>query len=405
MKGKYYKPLWILIISGTLFTCVEPYNPELKDYQSLLVVDALLTDEDASNYVRLTRTIESINAPPEKFSGATVKLKDNEGNIAVFEETSDGLYKSDSLTFRGVPGRSYTLFITAGDGTEYESEPCTMYEVPEIDSLYFGKDWVTLDNGEVQEGVRVYIDSKEPAGNDYFRWSYKEWWKFNIPVPKDYEYVNQNNIYKIPLTNITCWNNNISEEILIQPAETYVGGSFVKKPVFFIPSRESNRLLVQYCVEITQYSLSASEFEFWDHMIQINDAGGDIFDKQPFPIVSNIHCISKPEEKVLGYFQVSSVRKAREYLTRKEVDLLDVELYSYDCDILMVGPGDPETLMIPEPITFDKVYEYFVQLNYTFVQPSYNERGQLIKLIFVRNVCADCTLTGNPEKPDFWVDL
>lgn len=405
MKGKYYKPLWILIISGTLFTCVEPYNPELKDYQSLLVIDALLTDEDVSNYVRLTRTIESLNDPPEKVSGATVKLKDNEGNIAVFEETSDGLYKSDSLTFRGVPGRSYTLHITAGDGTEYESEPCTMYEVPDIDSLYFGKDWVTLDNGEVQEGVRVYIDSKEPADNDYFRWTYKEWWEFNIPVPKDYEYVDQNNIYKIPLANITCWKNNISEEILIQPAETDVEGSFVKKPVFFIPSRESDRLLVQYCVEITQYSISASEFEFWDHMIQINDAGGDIFDKQPFPIVSNIHCISKPEEKVLGYFQVSSVSKAREYLTRREVDLLDVDLYSYDCDILMVAPGDPETLMIPEPITFDKVNEYFVQLNYTFVQPSYNERGQLIKLIFVKNVCADCTLTGNPEKPDFWVDL
>jgi len=405
MKGKYYKSLWILFFTGTLVTCVEPYNPDLKDYKSLMVVEALMTDEEASYKVRLSRTIESINDPPEKITGATVTIEDNSGNTALFKETSDGLYKSDSTAFRGVPGRSYTLHVTTADGTEYESEPCTMEPVSEIDSLYFGKDRVTLDNGEVQEGVRVYIDSKESAGNRYFRWSYKEWWEFSIPVPKDYEYVNQNNIYKIPLANITCWNNNVSEEILILSADAGTGGSFVKKPVLFIPSDKSDRLLVQYCVEVTQYSVSAREYEFWDHMIQINDAGGDIFDKQPFPIVSNISNLSRPKEQVLGYFQVSSVRKAREYLTRREVDLLDVPRYYYDCDLLVLGPGDPETLLIPEPITFDKIYEYFTNLNYTFVQPSYNERGQLIKLIFVRNVCADCTLTGSPDKPDFWIDL
>ena len=405
MKGKYYKTLWIFLITGSLLTCVEPYNPDLKDYQSLLVVEALLTDEEASYHVRLSRTIESLNDPPEKVSGATVTIKDNSGNTALFMEISDGLYKSDSTAFRGVPGRSYTLQITTADGIEYESEPCTMEPVSEIDSLYFDKDRITLDNGEVQEGVRVYIDSKEPAGNQYFRWSYKEWWEFSIPIPKDYEYVDQNNIYKIPLANITCWNNNVSEEILILSADAGKGGSLVKKPILFIPSDKSDRLLVQYCVEVTQYSLSAREYEFWDHMIQINDAGGDIFDKQPFPIVSNISSLSRPEEKVLGYFQVSSVRKAREYLTRREVDLLDVDLYSYDCEVIYVGLGDPVTDYIPAPVTFDKIYDYFISLNYTFVQPLYNERGYLSQLLFVKNVCADCTLTGSPDKPDFWIDL
>lgn len=406
MKRKYYKPIFIFLSTMALFTCIEPFNPDLKDYQSLLVVEALLTDEEVSNYVRLTRTIENFSDPPENVVGAIVTIKDNTGNVTVFNEVYDGMYKSDSTALRGESGMTYTLNIITLDGSEYESEPCTMYEPPVIDSIYFGKDRVTLDNGQVQEGVRIYIDSEESDVNKYFRWSYKEWWEFNIPVPKQYEYINQNNIYEIPLANITCWKENVSEEILILSSEAGGESDIVKKPILFIPSAESDRLLVQYCVEVSQYSISSREYEFWEQMIEINDAGGDIFDKQPFPIVSNIHCLTRPRERVLGYFQVSSVRKTREYLTRREVDLLDIDLYNYDCDLIIVGPGDPETAAISPPVTFNKIYDYFVSQDYTFVFPAYDEKtGSLIKLLFVKNECADCTLTGSPDKPDFWVDL
>jgi hypothetical protein len=406
MSRRWFKPLGILFLAGTLFTCIEPFNPGLNDYKSLLVVDALLTDENTSNYVRLSRTKETLKELPEKVTGATVLISDDAGKSTLLQETSEGLYKTDSLTFRGLPGKSYTLHIKTADGKEYESEPCTLYEGREIDSLYFGKDRETLEDGEVLGGVRVYIDSKEPTDSRYFRWTYEEWWKFKIPVPKSFEYVNQNNIYEIPLANVTCWKNKRSDEILIQSSGTGVNGPFVKKPVLFIPAEKSDRLLVQYCIEVRQYSISKSEYEFWDHMMQINDAGGDIFDKQPFQIISNIHSISNSEERVVGYFQVSAVRRAKQYLTRKEVDMLDLELYSYDCDLLILGPGDPETLVIEPPITFNKINEYFTSLlNYIFVMPSYNDIGALEKLIFVRNICANCSLTGSLDKPDFWIDL
>ena len=42
-----------------------------------------------------------------------------------------------------------------------------------------------MDNGEVQQGIRVYIDLKDPTEHKYFRWAYEEWWKFNIPLSGD----------------------------------------------------------------------------------------------------------------------------------------------------------------------------------------------------------------------------
>ena len=49
----------ILILSLTLIKCIDPFYPKLEKFQSLLVVDALLTDEDLPASVRLTRTKET----------------------------------------------------------------------------------------------------------------------------------------------------------------------------------------------------------------------------------------------------------------------------------------------------------------------------------------------------------
>jgi len=205
MKSRWIKTLGIFLLTGIFFTCVEPFSPKLKDSGPLLVVDALFTDEHISNYVKLSMTKLSLIGASEKVTGATVIIQDDSGTSFELSEFPGGLYKSDNPSFRGEPGKSYTLYIRTVSGKEYKSEPATMYEGRNIDSLYFGKDKVTREDGYPQEGVQVYIDSKEPVENKYFRWTYEEWWEFNIPIPKSYVYVNENNIYEIPVTKVTCW--------------------------------------------------------------------------------------------------------------------------------------------------------------------------------------------------------
>lgn len=405
MKVKWIRSFSILFITGILSTCIEPFDRGITGFQSLLVVDALLTNRASYNCIKLTRTKETSEEPPEKVKGAVILIRDDTGNETAMNEVFDGVYKPENPTYSGLPGREYTLYIRTPDGSEYLSDPVIMPEERQVDTLYFGKDSEWLPDGTIQEGVRVYIDSKDHPGNPYYRWTYEEWWEFNAPTPKLFEYRDRNHITEIPIANITCWKNNISKEIQIESSETGSGTPIIKKPVLFIPSEESDRLLVQYCIEVSQFSISRSEYEYWDQLKQISEAGGDIFDKQPFNINGNIHSLSRSGEQVLGYFQVSSVSTRKEYLTRKEIDKMNLPRYFYECEMAVVGPGDPETDIIGSPVTFDMIYWYFTVNGYIFIQPVYNDENKLERLMFVKNSCSDCRLTGSPVKPDFWTDM
>jgi hypothetical protein len=136
-------------------------------------------------------------------------------------------------------------------------------------------------------------------------------------------------------------------------------------------------------------------------MKEINESGGDIFDKQPFPIISNINCISEPDENVLGYFQVCGARKKRIYIKGSEIAEMGLKRYSYSCDMIMKGPQD----YLPPAPSFDRIYRNFTMLGYNFVAPQYVNGNNLDRLVFIDKYCSDCTMSGNPDKPDFWVDL
>ncbi len=59
MIKRWHKITFILIASITLVTCIDPYTPNLRNFESRLVVDGLLTDGEVSNYVRLSLTRET----------------------------------------------------------------------------------------------------------------------------------------------------------------------------------------------------------------------------------------------------------------------------------------------------------------------------------------------------------
>ncbi len=226
-----------LFVAFSLLTCIDPYNPQIDNYQNLLVVDALITDENSSYFIRLSRTTETPRETPDAVTGAQVSVTDNLGNSGVFTEILAGLYKSDSTEFTGSPGRAYTLHVRTAEGKEYESDPSTLYGGRDIDTVTYASDRVTRDDGEVAEGLRIYADSKGATDSRYFRYKYEEWWKFSIPFPKGYVYINQNNIYEIPIVNVTCWKSNKSDDINIQSREPGTDGDFIKKPVLFIAVR------------------------------------------------------------------------------------------------------------------------------------------------------------------------
>jgi hypothetical protein len=406
MIKRWHRIIFIIIISYSLVTCIDPYTPRLRSFESRLVVDALVTDEIASNYVRLTRTTLLPDDKPEKVTGAHVTITDDLGASFVLEERYPGDYRTDSLSFRGETGRTYTLKIETTDGDSYESVPCLMYPVPGIDSLYYGKDQVfSEETGRFREGITFYIDTREETPGSYYRWSYEEWWKFSVPDPAIFRYLNDSTIPPLEQINRTCYAHTRSDVIDIENTVSGHIGDFVMKPVLFIASDESDRLLIQYCVEVKQMSLSPAEYEFWNLMTEINEAGGDIFDKQPFQVFSNIRNTADEDDLVIGYFQVSAVKQKRIYVTFRDAEALDLPLYFYECDRQEKGEIDYPSSGLGEGFTFDEIHAAFLHSGYAFVGPIFDKDNELFRLIFVKPYCADCTLRGSLGKPWFWVDL
>lgn len=388
-------------------TCIDPFNPNIRVKEALLVVDALLTNEDRSYTVKLSRTTPSQDEEPAMVSGAVITISDQNGNTTMLTEATYGIYKTDSLSFHGEIANAYTLDIKTYEGTEYRSLPCIMYPVKQIDTIYFRKDQeIPKNSTQILDGIRIYLDAENDGEGNYFRWIYDEWWKFSVPNPKKYDYIDQYNIPKVDQIKQVCYQHNGSNEILIHSTEASQTSRIEREPILFLPTDMSDRFLLQYCIDIRQLSLSAEEFQFWEQMEILNASGGDIFDKQPFSIVGNIHNINDPEETVLGFFQVSAVKEKRLYIVPEEIKDLDLPVYSYDCERVETGPSDYPGATTPDQnMTFDKIYESYTSAGYTFIVPFFDMRGDLQKLVFTKTACAICTGRGNQAPPDFWTDM
>ncbi len=408
LRVGHRKILFVIAVLA-LCTCIDPYTPDLSGYESLIVVDGLITDANESYEVKLSRTFQQQTSQPPAITDATVFITDDIGNKFSLHNAGNGIYKTDSTEFKGIPGRTYTLNIVTNEGNVYESEQCLMQSVPDIDSLYYAKDQAFVNNGtESDQGVSIYLDSKRGDINTYYRWDYEETWKFKVPFPAKSTYINEKTIIPIYDVKDFCWKTNKSGEIIIRSSNTGVADQIKREPICFISSAKSDRLTVQYSILIKQYSISKNEYDFWDNLKRLS-LGGDIFAAQPYSVTSNIHCVSNSKERILGYFRVSSVKQKRINLSFREINDLDLPLFHYDCVRIQTEPMDycPNNPVISKPPTWDELYQMWVNSKYTFVEPLYSNpiTGKLAKLNFTRPDCADCELTGTRKKPDFWIDL
>jgi hypothetical protein len=402
------KSILTLIAVFALCTCIDPYEPVLRGYESLLVVDGLITNENSSYTVRLSRTMQEQDAVPMKVTGATVYITDEDSFTTYLIDMGNGEYMTDVSEFQGSVGKTYILHIITPYGSEYESDPCSMYSVPEIDSIYFKKDQELTNNGtESQDGIRIFLDSKEGDIDRYYRWDFEETWKFKVPNPKKYDYIDENTFLLTDSVNEYCWKSRKSDEVLIQSVYSGQPGRIEKEPLMFIAPEKSDRLLIQYSILVSQYSISKKEFDFWNNLKRVNESGEDIFASQPFPVISNVHNITNPGEQVLGYFQVSAVNQKRMTIPFSDIVGLNLPFYNNKCVRLELAPEDIPMPQFADPLTWDGLYElYCIKSDYYFVEPKFvSGTSELEKMVFARPECADCAITGTLIKPDFWVDL
>jgi len=161
--------------------------------------------------------------------------------------------------------------------------------------------------------------------------------------------------------------------------------------------------MLEYSINIKQYSISRKEYDFWDNLKRVDESGGDIFATQPFPVISNIHNTNDAKEKVLGYFQVSSVkRKMKNILFSDIVGLGLPYFHNSVCERIEKGPKDFPWPENSPPLTFDDIYSMYTTSGYSFIEPMYSMDTNLLeKLVFAKSECSDCSLTGTLIRPDY----
>lgn len=400
--------LVLVLIIFSLFTCIDPYTPEAFGEEFFLVVEGLVTDGNRQAEVRISRSVSHIDSVPERIDGASVTITDNEGNIYALQGQGEGFYKTMPGFFSAETGRIYTLHFVLGTGEEYVSDPVEMLPVNQIDSVWFVKtEYTGFNQPGTEQGLMITLrTSGASEGSSYYRWKAEETWKYRLVSPKRFEYVSESLIVEIDRPEEFCWKNKVQDDINISSLPAGQGIT-VEKPVLFISSAKSDRLLLRYSVLISQYSLTREEHEYWDKLKKISESGGTIFDAQPFSIVSNIRNVNNPGEKILGYFSVSALAEKRFYINSNELSGLNLPVYSYDCQQIAKAPQDyPKPNPMSSLPTWDDIVEMHLSTGkYSFTEPLLNpQSGELLKLVFAKIECADCEILGTSAKPDFWTD-
>ena len=155
IPGLFILFVWALLTVMISSCSEEVITVDLKGVESKIVIEGILADQGEPCTVKISQSgdfyIPSVFPP---VTGATVTLRDSEGNMETLAEGEPGLYSGTSL--RGVEGRTYTLTVEAGEKT-YEAVS-TLMKAVEIDSLtYYFEDDPEVYNEDYEDVEEGYV--------------------------------------------------------------------------------------------------------------------------------------------------------------------------------------------------------------------------------------------------------
>ena len=361
--------LFFLLITG----CIVEFIPKTNADDAILVVEGLITDQPRIYTVKLSKSLPLWKSQyPQPLRGSKVWISDDLGKVFNLKETTFGTYKTDSLTFRGVVGRTYTLNITssAAGSHNYKSAPVEMKPVPPIDSIYYEKK-TYAQSPQTIEGCQIFLDTHDPANNcKFFRWEYSETWEFHLIL--------------LNITNRVCWISKNSEGIFIKNASILSEDRITRFPLYSI-TNPIDRLSVKYSILAKQFSLNEDEFHYWESLNNMSQKVGGLYDIIPANIPSNIYCVESPTERVLGYFCVSAMSSKRLFIKDNFAGMNTMYARCFSDTIFTARPDT-----IPGFLTDN----YIINTLKDRVPPAIiytNDKG-----------CLDCTWRGTNIKPAFW---
>ena len=367
-----------LIIVMTFVSCREQYPlpVETRDLK-LLVVEGSLISNSAPTIVRLSRTSNPTDVGAFVAErGARVVVEGENNTTFVLTGNNSGEYTNPQLNLNS--NQKYRLRISTTDGKEYLSDFVPVLTSPAIDSIH----WKRTDNE-----VQLFASTHDPQNKTwYYRWEFDETWEIHSYFISNFQYIDPRVVLRPdPFSIYFCWKSDISKAILLNSSSKLTQDLINGHLLHRIPVG-NEKISVRYSILVKQYALTREAYQFWETMKKNTEQLGTLFDPQPSQLLSNIHCVSDPDEAVIGYVSASAYSEMRIFIRENQVWPWP---YRRDCSDRMVP--------------LDSLRFFFGSRAWIPLEESYNQMsGRLEGYTAGLRTCVDCTVGGSNVKPTYW---
>lgn len=398
MKSNILKYIFVLYLINFI-SCTESFTIESYDFESVLVVEATITDENKNHTILLSKAFKVSENTPEHIENAIVKIIDENNNVFTFSEITPGTYVSD-IAFKAIENVNYKLSISTQDGNIYESSNSKTISKSTIDNLS-----VSLEkNGLNEDQFSINVDSYDANNNsNYYKYSYEETYKIDVPYWSPLEAfistttpprVSIDN--KIDKTKKVCYNTQQSSEIIQTTTKDLTEDRITKFPVRKILASDfiiSHR----YSIKVKQQVQSYDAYNYYSILNKFSDASDLLSQSQPGFFNGNITSTINENERVLGFFEIAHVSEKRIFFNYRDFIAIGRPEYAENCyknaPSNSNGPGGNDLVITLQ--SGEWLY-YSENKNVSDGYPG--------PYLLYPKGCGDCTKYGSNVKPDFWID-
>lgn len=392
-----------IILSLILFSCTEPYILQTTNFEEALVIEATITNELKKQQIKISKTYRLEENGPVFVENANVSIEDDLGNIYNFIEGNE-IYESQN-DFQAVAGRKYKLTIISSGKTYTSTQEVLSQENP-------------IQNIEVNDitlagvrGAEIKVKAFDPTNSSkYYRYEFEEtykiiapkWLPYTVTVnPTTKELIFSPRTYEAR----TCYSSAKSNELLLHTTSNLTEDR-VDYMVRFIPV--TNPIITnRYSILVNQYVQNLEAYTYYNTLKSISNSGSILSQNQPGFFSGNITCESNINEKVIGFFDVSSVSSQRIFFNFEDVfpNTLQPD-YFYDCF---------DNCLEADPFMCPGSYNYCFEIGPTstcagvIVENTLNATPQTQiyysgpnPVFLIVPPCGDCTTFSSNVVPSFW---
>ena len=394
MKRIFLKIAVYCLSAVVMGSCVYDFVPDSSDLQGIekpLVViegDIIVGGMTSVALKSTSPVLGGIEQDGISYAGASVWVENEEGAIWQGEPSQEsGVHVVDT---RGLSqeGR-YRLCVSVPDRGEYRSAFKQVMVSPPIDNVSYEK---ADDNSCVQFEVSTHNSASSPL---YCRWTFTEDWESNSELTAEIRAkYKEGKVYMEDIPEeereeaSRCYSHGNSTGIYIGSTEKLSQNVIDRERLHTINATDK-RISSLYCMNISQTAMDKEAYKYWEVTKSSISGTGGLFAPMPSEIRGNITSVTFPDEKVIGYVNVSTESVKRVFVYAHELNM-----FKRNCNGVLY-PEEEEG----DNVWFSLYFSGLVPIRYELKENGDPDKSQAY---WTSPDCVDCRIFSNSSRPAYW---